>query len=372
MAKAGKIALAKLKKSMNKAMGIDASYDLLEDNPTIVKEWIPTGSRWLDSITCKGKMGGIPVGKVTEIAGLSSVGKSYMAIQIAARAIKQGKIVVYYDSESALDRKFVKDAGIDLKQGMFLYTQAVSVEKVLKGIEETMNDPDYEGVQFVFIWDSIAMTPTESDIEGDFNPQSSMAVKPRVFSKGFPKITTPIANGQHTLILINQLKTNITSNIAEARLTPYTAPGGKAIEFACSLRIWLTGRKSKASFVMEGDRRVGSEVKAKIVKSRFGTQDRMAVFQIRWGDRVGIMDEESWFEVVKQSENYKVAGGWCLISYKGKELKFRSKEWMELMKKDGFKKMVLDIMDNELIKKFELSGTNIKPENIEDYDYHND
>lgn len=89
-------------------MGIAASYDLLEDNPTIVKEWIPTGSRWLDSITCKGKMGGIPVGKITEIAGLSSVGKSYMAIQIAARAIKQGKVVVYYDSESALDRKFVK------------------------------------------------------------------------------------------------------------------------------------------------------------------------------------------------------------------------------------------------------------------------
>ena len=364
-AKPGKISIKDLKKSMNKAMGIDAAYDLTQESPTEVKEWIPTGSRWLDSIICKGKMGGIPVGKITEIAGLSSVGKSYLAVQIAAQAQKQGKYVIYYDAESAIDPVFLLDAGIDLN-GNFLYVQAVSVEKVLKGIEDTMND--YPGMQFVFIWDSIAATSAEKDLEGDFNPQSSMAVKPRIFSKAFPKLTVPIANGQHTLILINQLKTNITSNIAEQMTTPWKAPGGMALEYFSSLRIWLTGRKSKASFVFDdGGRRVGSEVKAKIKKSRFGTQDRMAVFQIRWGDNVGVMDKESWIEVIKQSPNYRVGGGWCYIKTKdGKEHKFRQKEWMEKLKDEKFKEMVIEIMDEELIKKFESSGSNIIPEGIEE------
>ena len=218
-----------------------------------------------------------------------------------------------------------------------------------------------------FIWDSIAAT-SERRLEGDFNPQSSMAVKPRIFSKAFPKLTIPLANGQHTLVLINQLKTNITSNIAEALTTPFIAPGGKAIEYFSSLRIWLTGRKSKASFVFdESGRRVGSEVKAKIKKSRFGTQDRIAVFQIRWGDKVGIMDEESWLEVIKQSSAYRVGGGWCYLKDdKGTEHKFRSKEWMEKLKDDKFKELVIKIMDEELIKKFESTGSNIVPEDIDD------
>ena len=363
--KPGKISIKDLKKSMNKAMGIEAAYDLTQESPTEVKEWIPTGSRWLDAIICKGKMGGIPVGKITEIAGLSSVGKSYLAVQIAVQAQKQGKFVVYYDAESAIDPVFLTDAGIDMDSN-FLYVQAVSVEKVLKGIEDTMND--YPGFQFVFIWDSIAATSAEKDLEGDFDPQSSMAVKPRIFSKAFPKLTVPLANGQHTLLLINQLKTNITSNISERLTTPFKAPGGLALEYFSSLRIWLTGRKSKQSFVFdESGRRVGSEVKAKLKKSRFGTQDRMAVFQIRWGDNVGIMDEESWFEVIKQSSAYRVGGGWCYLKTQdGKEHKFRSKEWMEKLKDKKFRKMIIDIMDEELIKKFESSGSNIVPEGIEE------
>ena len=365
MTKAGKISIADLKKSMNKSMGIEAAHDLRQDNPTTVKDWIPTGSRWLDSMICKGRMAGIPVGKISEIAGLSSVGKSYLAVQIAAQAQKQGKFVIYYDAESAIDPVFLQDSGIDINNN-FLYVQAVSCEKTLKAIEDTMSN--YEGMQVLFVWDSIALTPTESDIEGDFNPNSSISVKARVLSKGFQKLTVPLANGQHTLLLINQLKTNITSNIAEARLKPYTTPGGLTIEYVSSLRIWLTGRKSKASFVYdESGRRVGSEVKAKIVKSRFGTQDRIAVFQIRWGDKIGIMDEESWIEVIKKSDTYRVGGGWCYVKDKqGIEHKFRQSEWMDKLEDKKFKQMVIDIMDEELIHKFESTGSNIVPDDIDD------
>ena len=100
---AGKISIDSLRTLINKTSGAPVAHNLREANPTEVKEWIPTGSRWLDSIICRGKLAGIPVGKITEIAGLESTGKSFMAAQIAANAQKMGMNVIYMDSESAID-----------------------------------------------------------------------------------------------------------------------------------------------------------------------------------------------------------------------------------------------------------------------------
>ena len=108
--KPGRIAMQDLMSIVNKKAGRNVAHDLTGDNPTQVKEWIPTGSRWLDCIISKGRVAGIPVGKVTEIAGLEATGKSYMAAQIAANAQKQGKLVVYFDSESAIDPSFLEQA----------------------------------------------------------------------------------------------------------------------------------------------------------------------------------------------------------------------------------------------------------------------
>ena len=356
--KPGKIDISAMKKFVNKQVGIDIAHDLRQDNPTEVKTWIPTGSRWLDSITVRGKYGGIPVGKITEIAGLSSAGKSFMAVQIAANAQKMGHTVVYFDAESAIDPMFLTNAGVNTDE--LLYVQAVSVEKTLETIEDLMGE--YPETQFLFIWDSIAATSSEKEIESDFNPQSTMAVKPRIFAKAFPKLTIPLANQQCTLILINQLKTNITSNVAEAMTTPFIAPGGKAIGYFCSMRVWLTKRKAKAAYVTDDTGlRVGSEVKVKIEKSRFGTEGRTCGFKILWGDRVGIQDEESWLEALRlsQSDRFRVGGGWYyLTDSKGKELKFRSSQWVDKLKDQKFKSLVFEIMDEEIIKKFDSEGKN--------------
>ena len=358
MTKAGKIDIASMKKFVNKKVGLDIAHDLNLDNPTEVKEWIPTGSRWLDSIICRGEMAGIPVGKITELAGLSSAGKSYMACQIAAQAQKMGHCVVYFDAESAIDPNFLKSSGIDINDD-FLYIQAVSVEKTLETIEDLMGQ--YPETQFLFIWDSIAATSSEKDLEGDFNPQSSMAVKPRIFAKAFPKLTIPLANQQCTLLLINQLKTNITSNVAEAMTTPFVAPGGKAIEYFCSLRIWLTKRKAKAAHVTDDSGlRIGSEVKVKVEKSRFGSEGRTCGFKILWGKDVGIQDEESWLEALRASgsERFK-AGAWNkLIGRDGKEYKFQRTQWLDKLKDDEFRSVVFDIMDEEIIRKFDSEGKN--------------
>jgi recombination protein RecA len=353
-AKPGRVAMQDLMKLVNKKAGRNVAHDLTGENPTSVKEWIPTGSRWLDSIVCKGQLAGIPVGKVTEIAGLEATGKSYMAAQIAANAQKTGKMIVYFDSESAIDPSFLEQAGCDL--GRLMYIQASSVEFVLETVEELLGATDE---QIVFIWDSLALTPSISDVEGDFNPQSSMAVKARILAKGMSKLIIPIADKQATFLVLNQLKTNIPSG-PNARIvamtTPYMTPGGKAMHYSYSLRIWLTGRKAKSAFIEdEKGFRIGSEVKVKLEKSRFGTQGRSCAFRILWGNEVGIRDEESWFDAIKGSASLTSAGAWyTLKTTDGYEKKFQPSKWSDLIASDDeFRSKVVKIMDEEIIQKFD-------------------
>lgn len=348
--KPGKVSIEEARKLLNKKAGHEVAHSLTADNPTEVKEWIATGSRWLDSIICKGNLAGIPVGKISEIAGLEATGKSFMAAQIAANAQAMDIDVVYFDSESAIDPSFLERAGCDLDK--LMYVQAESVEFVLETIEDLLAT----GNKWLFIWDSLALTPSISDIEGDFNPQSSMAVKPRILSKGMAKLTVPIANNQATLVVLNQLKTNITRTPSEAMVTPWVTPGGKAMHYAYSLRIWLTGRKSKASYITdENGFRIGSEVKAKLEKSRFGTAGRHCTFKILWGDgNIGVQDEESWFEAIQISDNLKQSGAWYTLVFEdGTEKKFQRKNWVNELKNEDFRKRVLQIIDEDVIMKFD-------------------
>ncbi len=348
--KLGRLSIGEMRNLINKKAGMEVAFDLTKENPTQVKEWIPTGSRWLDSIICRGNLAGIPVGKVVEIAGLEGSGKSFMAAQIAANAQKMGIDVVYFDAESAIDPDFLASAGCDVDN--LLYLQPPSVEYVLETIEELLGSNENK---MLFIWDSLALTPSISDVEGDFNPQSSMAVKPRILAKGMSKLTVPIAASKSTFLVLNQLKTNITSNVAEAMTTPFVTPGGKAMHYAYSLRIWLTKRKAKASFIVDDNGfRVGSEVKVTLKKSRFGSEGRQCTFKILWGGDVGIKDEESWFEAIKGSDNLKQAGAWYnLIHEDGSSEKFQASKWLEKLQSDKFRSRVLQIMDEEVIMRFE-------------------
>ncbi len=352
--KAGKISIDGLRSLINKTSGVECAHNLNQANPTEVKEWIPTGSRWLDSIICRGQLAGIPVGKFTEIAGLEATGKSFMAAQIAANAQKMGMNVVYMDSESAIDPGFLERTGCDLEN--LIYVQAQNVEHVLETVEAVL---DSGAERTLFIWDSLALTPTVSDVEGDFNPNSTMAVKARVLSKGMSKLTVPIANTQSAFLVLNQLKTNIPQG-PNARIiamtTPYITPGGKSMHYVYSLRIWLTGRKAKAAFIVdESGFRIGSEVKVKLEKSRFGTAGRNCAFKILWGSEdIGVQDKESWLEAIKISDNLKQAGAWYSLVYSdGTEEKFQSAHWLDKLEDDKFRNRVFEIMDEEIIKKFD-------------------
>ena len=295
----GKLSFKDKLKMINKLAGGSVAHDLTQENPTDVYDWISTGSTWLDSIVCRGKKAGIPVG-----------------------------------------------------YGDFVYVQAQNVEFVLETIETILVSGEEKNL---FVWDSLALTPAIADLEGDFNPQSTMAVKPRILSKGLAKLLQPICNSNSALLVLNQLKDNITRSPSEAMTTPYFTPGGKALIYSYSLRIWLTGRKAKASFVTdERGYRIGSEVKCKLEKSRFGTHGRMCNFKILWGDQVGIQDEESWFDAISSSEHLNNSGAWFTLKKDGFEHKFQKSKFAELVKTDEkFKKVVLDIIDEEVIMKFD-------------------
>ena len=358
--KTGRVSVQDLLSLVNKKAGKTVAHDLTAENPTEVKQWIPTGSRWLDSIICRGKPAGIPVGKISEIAGLEATGKSYMACQIAANAQKMGLIVVYFDSESAIDPSFLERAGCDLSR--LMYIQAASVEFVLETVEELLGA---SSDQLLFIWDSLALTPAMSDIEGDFNPNSSMAVKARILAKGMSKLVIPIADKQATFLVLNQLKANITSGPMAritAMTTPYVTPGGRAMQYSYSLRIWLTGRKAKSAFIEdEKGFRIGSEVKCRLEKSRFGTAGRFCTFRILWGtEDIGIKDEESWFDAIKGSKYMKSAGSWYTLTMpNGYTKKFQPSRWSKMIENDKeFKKNIIELIDIEVVQNFDKREEN--------------
>jgi len=349
----GKVSQKDILNLINKKAGRQIAFTAEEENPANIRDWISTGSRWLDSIICQGQLAGIPVGRVTEIAGLESSGKSYMAGQVAAEAQKKGIKVMYFDSEQTMTSEFLQKLGCDMDgDNQIIIIQPDDVEMVLETVELCMaNDPDS---RYLFILDSLAMTPCRADLEKDFNPQGSMAQKPRVLSLGMQKLTVGLNQTQSTFLVLNQLKTNINvSNPMMMLSQPWFTPGGKAIIYAYSLRIWLTGLKSKKSYVEnESGFRIGSEVKAKLEKSKFGTQGRVCNFKIIWGgDEVGIMNDESLLTAIKPSDKLKNAGAWFTLE--GYDKKFQAATFPKLMKTDqSFANLVYDIIDEEVIQKF--------------------
>lgn len=364
----GKMSSADISNMINNLAGTSVSFSLEDDDhPSKVKDWISTGSRVLDSTIAKGKMGGIPVGRITSFAGMPATGKSFIACQVAANAQKKGYHVIYFDTESSIDPDFLGSMGIDTKQG-FTYVQPTHVEMIFETIGAIL---DSNAASTLFIWDSLAATQTKKELEDDsMNPQSSVGLRPRIISLGLKKIMTKLANTDSTLLVTNQLYTNIVTDPFDfaGRQEPYKTPGGNALKFAYSLEIWLTRRNAKSAIRLgEHGEMNGAEVKATLKKSRFGTERRECAFDIEWAGHVGVADKESWLDVVIGSSKCTRSGAWYTIcDDKGKEFKFQTSKWMSMLEDPEFFAVVDKIMDYELIDKFVEHGMSNEFFNVED------
>lgn len=350
----GKISGLDIATMINNIAGERVSYSLDdEDNPSSVKDWIPTGSRVLDGTIAKGMMAGIPVGRITSFAGMPSTGKSFIACSAAAQAQKKGYSVVYYDTESSLDPSFLESIGIDIKN--FTIVDAPHVEMIFETINAILDDPSHD--KTLFIWDSLAATQTRKEMEDEsYNPQAHIALRPRIVNLGLKKLFRKLPNSNSALLITNQLYTNIpTSSFDfEAKLEPFVTPGGTALKFAYSLEIWLTRRKAKSAYNLDQHGGTsGAEVIATIKKSRFGTERRQCAFDIEWGAKTGFADKESWLDIVLASSKCGQAGAWyTLTGSNGQEYKFQAKQWLEKLQDPEFFGVVDKIMNYELIDKY--------------------
>lgn len=297
-----------------------------EDAPTIVKEWVSTGSTILDLAISNRKNGGFPVGRVCEITGLEQSGKSLLAAHTLLSTQKKGGLAVYIDTENALSTEFLSAIGLNLKE--MLYIPLETVEDIFETVEtiiEKVRSSDKDRLVTIVV-DSIAGASTKTEMAADFDKDGYATAKALIISKAMRKITNLIGRERICLIFTNQLRQKLN---APAFSDPWTTPGGKGIPFHASVRIRLSSIGAIKAKVNGIDAIVGSRVKAKLVKNRCGPPLREAEYAVYFDS--GIDDYSSWLEVMKDYGLVKQSGAWYEYTDKrtGEIIKFQSKDFVE-------------------------------------------
>lgn len=325
------------------------TYSLEEDeNPTIVKTFISTGSTLLDYAIANKRNGGVGVGKLTLIEGLESTGKTLVVSHIAANAQKMGAVVFYADTESAISPEFMRRLGVDLKKRIS-YFQPPTIEKFFSKAEEIIifsREKISKDIPVVIILDSLAATPINDEVEGTYNPKELMGVRAKAISLALRKLTQVIGYEKITLILINQLRMKM--NVANPYQDPYVSPGGMGAPFHASTRIRL---KSKLKIKAKNNDIIGVQCNAKVLKNRLGPPFREANFSIMFD--YGIDNLQSIYEYLKDKDQIKKDK--VGMSYFGKD-EFKTSEWRNYYGNN--KQVIDDLLENLLTVRYNESDVN--------------
>lgn len=357
--------LRTLRDSFNKDRGEEdkVAWNLATDldNPTDVKNFISTGSTLLDYVISNRRNGGIPEGKIIEIQGEEASGKSLLAAHIIANTQARGGVAVYIDTENALNPNFFRQIGVDMSR--LLYLQPGTIEACFETVERCISVVRAKNTKapFVIVWDSIAATPPQAEIEGDYDPNSRIGLMAKALAKGMRKLTNTIGHEAVTMVFTNQLKMRPGVTYGD----PFVTPGGKAVPYHASVRIRLTG-STKLKDPKTGEV-FAIKTAGKCMKSRLGPPHRKCTFQIHFSS--GIDDIGSWRDFLHERKMIEKKNGYMYmydvpaedeevtdqktgeITIKQNtgllpEIKFRESEWHDMiMTRPKFKEYVLSTIE---------------------------
>ncbi len=254
---------------------------------------IPTGSISLDLAL---GIGGVPRGRIIEIYGPESSGKSTLALHISANAQKKGGTVAYVDAEHALDPGYAKRLGVNIDE--LLISQPDNGEQALDIVETLVQSAAVD----LIVVDSVAALTPRAEIEGEMG-QSHMGLQARLMSQALRKLTAITAKTNTTVIFINQIRMQIGVMFGN----PETTTGGKALKFYASVRIEVRRRAT----IKIGEKIIGNRVHAKIVKNKVAPPFRVAEFDIMYNE--GISYEGDLVDKGLQYNIVQKAGSW--LSY---------------------------------------------------------
>ena len=291
--KALEMALATIEKQFG-----TGSVMKMGDKGSMAIEAISTGALALDLAL---GIGGLPRGRVTEIYGPESSGKSTLAMHVVAEAQRNGGICAYVDAEHAMDPVYAKAIGVDIDE--LLISQPDTGEQALEITDMLIRS----GAIDVIVIDSVAALTPRAEIEGDMG-DTHVGLQARLMSQALRKLTANLNRSNTICIFINQLREKIGVMFG----SPETTPGGRALKFYSSVRIDIRRIES----IKDGAEVVGNRTRTKIVKNKVAPPFKQAEFDIMYGR--GISREGSLLDVGVELGLVKKAGAW--FTYDGEQL----------------------------------------------------
>jgi recombination protein RecA len=284
--KALNLAIAQIEKSCGKGsimkMGPDA--------PRVRVESISTGAINLDAAI---GVGGIPRGRVTEVYGPESSGKTTLCLHVVANAQRNGGVAAYIDAEHALDTEYAKKLGVDIEN--LLISQPDTGEQALEICEILVRS----GAVDVVVIDSVAALVPKAEIEGEMG-DSHVGLQARLMSQALRKLTGAIARSKTAVVFINQLREKIGVMFGN----PETTTGGKALKFYASVRLDIR----RIGPVKEKEDVIGSHVRVKVVKNKVAPPFKQAEFDIMYAE--GISHTSLLVDIGSESGIIEKSGAW--------------------------------------------------------------